>query len=181
MPGWPRTLSVPARLGQPDRGAQGSKRAGLAGGAHASDRARPEHAEFVVAARVVSLDGLSLLAEKGVELACSGGDRESLEVGDEDALERPSIRVKSVRAATSLTGFCQHSAGRELADRGCGDSLGGTQERVVSGGLVQLGEAGQDHALVVGPGDVGVVRAGTVEAVIDEVARVDQPAVVEPR
>ncbi len=48
-------------------------------------------------------------------------------------------------------------------------------------GPVQLREAGQDHALVVGPRGVAAVPAVAAEAVADQVAAVDHAAVVEPR
>src|SRR5215472_3915189 len=106
MPGRLDALSVPAELGQPDRRKEGIDRAGLAGRAHAPDRTCPEHAELMATAGVMSLDGMSLPGEEGVELPCSRGVRQNLEVPDENALERLGVRVNPVRAAAALTGLC---------------------------------------------------------------------------
>src|SRR5215469_4238795 len=103
-----RPLGEPVGLGQLDRGNEGIERAGLAGRAHVANRACPEHAVLVVTAGVVSLNGLSLPAEKGVELRCPGGDRENLEVPDEDALERLSVGVEPGLTASLLARLGQH-------------------------------------------------------------------------
>src|SRR5215472_13920788 len=183
-PGYARRLGVPtvaAMLRQLDGRNQGIERAGLTGRAYAPERASPEHAVFMVVAGVVSLDGLGLTGEEGVEPRRRRRDREDLEVADKDALEGLGISVESGGADALLAGFGQHPTRGELADRGCRDALGRAQERAVPGGPVELGKAGQDYALVIGPGDVAVVRARAVEAVVDHAVRVDQPAVVEPR
>jgi len=136
---------------------------------------------LVIAAGVAGLDRPSLLDEEGVELTCPGGDREDLEVADEDPLERQGVVVEHDGASGVFARLREHAADCELADRRPGELLCPRQQRTVPGGLVKLREPGQDDALVVSPGDARVISAVVVEAVIHEVTIVDQSAVVEPR
>jgi hypothetical protein len=68
-----------------------------------------------------------------------------------------------------------------MADRCLGDAFGGAQEPGILGRPIELGQARQDHALVVGPRGFVVIAAARVDAVVDQVALVDHPAALEPR
>lgn len=68
----------------------------------------------------------------------------------------------------------------QLLDGSLGDFGRAREVALVAGGAGQLGQAAEDDALVVGPGDAVVVVAAVVEAVVDEVLGVDHAAVLEP-
>ena len=68
----------------------------------------------------------------------------------------------------------------EVAQRRVRDRLPLPQVALVAGELVQRGEPAEDHPLVVGPGDAAVVRARGGQAVVDQAARADQAAAVQP-
>jgi hypothetical protein len=113
----------------------------------------------VVPAGVAGLDGPRLLLEEREEPAGSGRDSQHFEVPYEDSLERLGSAAGLVAACCPLAWLVQHPADREMADRRRGDSFGGAQQPGAPGRLIELGQARQDHALVVGPG--GFVVTGT--------------------
>ena len=69
----------------------------------------------------------------------------------------------------------------ESRDRCVGDGSCGCEIRLVSCGVEELGEAAENHALVVRPYCAVVVVALRVQTVVDEILGIDHAAALEPR
>lgn len=126
-------------------------------------------AVVVVGAVRPAFDGRGIGAVRQLPIELS----QSSDIG---ALERGPV----ARATVVLAGFAQYAAGLQPDRGGVGQRAGGGQQAGVTCRPVQLGQRGQDDALVVGPGGLAVVGTGVVEAVADHPVGVDHAAVPEP-
>ena len=104
---------------------------------------------------------------------------ELVQVPHENALELRPVAVAGRGLFLAGLGEDARRHG-QVAQRRGRDGRGLLEVGTVAGDLVQHGEAADDHALVVGPGRAAVVHAAGGEPVVDQVARADQPAGLQP-
>ena len=113
-------------------------------------RARPHHAQRIplLLVPVVLPDAVRILLDRVLERVVWRRGVQQLQVAHEDALE-----LVGVAAAVGFAALVVDDAVvvRELLDGGFGDLGGQGKVGAVGGGFVELDEAAEDDALVVGP------------------------------
>lgn len=142
--------------------------------------AGPGRAKLVLAIAVVVPDGLGVAEDEVSEVAAWCQLIEISQVADEGTLELLAVCAAVAGLELALVSLDEDAVGvGQGVDGGVGNGRSSGEERPVSGGLVELAEAAEDHTLVVRPCGQAIVLAVGVESVVDEVVGVDHAAVLK--